>query len=92
MKHALDINLDDPHECQEFIDAYGTLKGRALANRLGLKGKGSSKLATRLSGFAWNKITAIRQRLNGDIQCAQVYERICDRIYREDIAPNLDAW
>lgn len=34
-----------------------------------------------LGNYASNKATAMRCRLNGDIQTAQMYERICDKIY-----------
>lgn len=79
------FNLDDERECGAFIDEYGTLKGRALANRLGLRGKGSSKLATSISCYAWNAQTARQCRLRGDIQTAKTYEDICDRIYQRDL-------
>ena len=34
-----------------------------------------------LRNYAWNKATAMRCRLRGDIQAATIYETICDRIY-----------
>ena len=74
-------NLDDPRERHEFLDEYGTLSGRALANRLGLRGKGSARFATDASCYAWNAATAARCRLRGDIQTARTYEMIADRIY-----------
>jgi hypothetical protein len=39
---------------KQFIEAYGTLKGVALAHLLGLSGKGCGKLATDISCYAWN--------------------------------------
>lgn len=92
MKHTLEINLDDEQECAEFIEQHGTNRGKRLANRLGLKGKGSVRLASSLSNYAWNKHTAIYLRLQGNIQDAQRYEAICDRIYSADIQPRCDCW
>ena len=92
MKFKLDINLDDQQEAEEFIELYRTSKGRLLANRLGLTGVGSSKLATALSNYAWNKVTAINCRTKGFIDSASAYESICDRIYKEDIQPHCECW
>lgn len=88
----IDLNLDDQTECVEFLEKYGTLKGRALANRLNLKGKGSSRAATALSNYAWNKRTANWLRSMGDINDAIKYEEICDKIYSEDIDGKIECW
>lgn len=88
----IDLNLDDETECIEFLEKHGTLKGRALANRLGFKGKGSGAAATALSNYAWNKKTARLLRSMGDINDAIRYEEICDRIYSEDISRKIECW
>lgn len=87
-----DGNLDDETEARAFIDTHGTLRGRALANRLQFTGTGSAAAASALSGYAWNKATAIDCRLRGDIQAALCYETICDRIYSEDISGKIECW
>lgn len=88
----LEINLDDEQEAQAFVDQHKTTAGRRLANQLGLKGKDSARLATALSNYAWNKITAINCRKHGKIAIAQNYERICDMIYRNTISPLCECW
>jgi hypothetical protein len=88
----LNINLDAHGEAQEFINTHSTLKGRALANKLNLKGTGSATLATAFSNYAWNAHTAQGCRLSGKIDRALMYERIADRIYTEDIQPNCICW
>lgn len=91
-KFNLDINLDDETECREFIEKHGTTKGRRLANLLGLKGEGSTDLATALSCYAWNKFTAMNQRIAGNVSVAIKYETICDTIYTQDIQPVCECW
>lgn len=88
----LSINLDDESEVQDFITKHGTMKGRALANRLGLTGKGSIRVATALSCYVWNKTTAISLRKQGNINRARYYEMICDWIYECDILPLIECW
>lgn len=88
----IEINLDDEAECFEFVKKYSTLKGRALANRLNLKGEGSSQAATALSNYACNKLTAITCRNHGRISEAAMYEEICDKIYSEDISGKIECW
>jgi len=88
----LDLNLDAHGEAEDFINKYGTDKGRRLANKLGMSGKGSALLATALSNYAWNTHTAQKCRLGGNIQTAIMYENIADRIYREDIQPICHCW
>ena len=92
MKHKLDINLDDQEERTDFLNAHGTTKGRRLANMLGLRGEGSSRLATALSNYAWNAETASKVRASGEIQTAIMYEEIADRIYSRAIQPVCDCW
>lgn len=88
----IEINLDDPIEREEFINRHGTMKGRSLANRLSLDGKGSALLATSLSNYAWNAFTAYRLRQNGEIETAKIYEEIMDKIYKNDIQPICECW
>jgi hypothetical protein len=88
----LDLNLDAFGEAENFIDTYGTDKGRRLANQLGIKGKGSSLLATGLSNYAWNTYTAQKCRLGGKLDTALMYESIANRIYTEDIQPVCNCW
>ena len=88
----IDINLDDEVEVENFINTWGVTKGRRLANGLNLKGLGSSKAATALSNYAWNKWTAINCRKNGWINEALNYERICEMIYLEDISGKIECW
>ncbi len=88
----IDLNLDAMCEANEFIHKFGTTKGRALANLLGFKGKGSARAATALSNYAWNKQTAIGCREHGKIQTAIMYEDICDKIYTENIQPSIECW
>jgi len=91
-KFAIDLNLDDEYEVEDFINAHGTSKGRGLANTLGFKGKGSVAAANALSCYAWNKHTAISCRKRGDITNALKYEAICDWIYRDDITGKIECW
>lgn len=87
-----ELNLDDETEVETFIETHGTLKGRALANRLGFTGKGSVSAANSLSGYAWNKSTAMECRLKGKISIAKQYEEICDSIYKRDIQEKIECW
>lgn len=91
-KFTLEINLDDEVECETFIKLHGTQKGQGLANRLGFKGKGAWDAADALMNYAWNKKTAIGLRKKGEIETAQKYESICDKIYSRDIQPNIECW
>ncbi len=80
---TLPLNLDDEPTVRDFISTYGTKNGIRLANLLGIKGKGSKKIANNLSCYAWNKFTAINCRLQGKIVIALNYEAIADKIYSE---------
>lgn len=77
------MNLDDTNQVEEFITKFGATKGRRLANQLGFFGRGAVRRANALSGYAWNKHTAIGLRKAGQIRDALFYERICDRIYSD---------
>ena len=86
------LNLDDLTEVEDFLKKYNTLKGIALANRLGIAGKGRKALASALSNYAWNKSTASLCRDTGNIDGALMYEEICDRIYKDSISGSVAAW
>lgn len=81
MKSFSPINLDCENTLGEFITTYKTTNGRRLANLLNLRGKGSTEKGYAISGYAWNKHTAILCRKEGKIIEAQMYEGICERIY-----------
>jgi hypothetical protein len=53
-------------------------------------GVGTFKATASLANYASNKATAIRCRLNGDIETALMYEGICDRIY--SALPDFARW
>jgi hypothetical protein len=92
MKFTLNLNLDDDSEREAFIKRFGTMRGRALAHRLNLKCKGSAKLASAISNYAWNRHVAYACRIDGRIPTAFEYELICDRIYRNSISPVCECW
>lgn len=77
------INLDDPDTRHAFLATHGTVSGRLLANRLGLRGPGTTRVATQLSCYAWNMQTAEECRLRGTIDTALMYEQIAERIYKQ---------
>lgn len=83
MNLPLQFNLDDENEVENFIAVYSTIKSKRLAFLLGIKGKDCVKRANDLSGYAWNKHTAISCRKRGDIATALTYEAICERIYSD---------
>lgn len=85
-------NLDDEEEANAFLKEHTTISGRRLARRLGFVGQGSVHAASALSAYAWNKRVAANLRKRGEISSALVYETICDRLYRDDIQPNIQCW
>ena len=94
---SLDLNLDDETELAAFLAEHKCRNSRRLANKLGLKGKGSARLATALSNYAWNKATALNLRKGTDggqvqIGRAEMYETIADNIYAIDISPVCECW
>ena len=72
---ALDIA-----ELTSFAVLAGTRKG--AKQLIPDKRKGYTKIALNLSCYAWNKVTAMRCRLEGRIDAALQYEGIADRIYK----------
>ena len=92
-KFKLNINLDDPHEAQEFYEKYySKYTAERIARELGFRGRGSFKAANALLNFSCNKVTAISLREIGKIHDALIYEEICDEIYKEDIVENIECW
>ena len=83
---VFNFNLDNPVELEfvmiEYDIKFGA-RGRHLANNLSFKGKGSTKAANSIANYCWNKHIANFFRLAGNIQTAQQYESICDRIYAD---------
>lgn len=92
MNFKIDLNLDDEEEAKSFWENYSPFRGRALANRLGFKGKGSAKAANALINYAINKNVACEQRKAGNITTAVKYENICDTIYLADIQGKIECW
>lgn len=66
-------------ELMTFWMAHQRGRGRKA---LGLSGKGSMNTTGNLACYASNKATAMSCRLRGDITAAQVYEQICDGLYK----------
>jgi hypothetical protein len=81
-----------------FTEHFSTNRGRWLANRLGLKGTGSEKMANSVSGFFWYLQAAIT--LDGVNQMkdktGNCYADCCMLIHNEIIAfeqyNNLPKW
>jgi hypothetical protein len=44
-------------------------------------GKGSIRATIELRNYGWNKLTAMKLRLTGNIETAMQYEAICESIY-----------
>lgn len=87
-----DVNLDCPVGLEQFLETYEPDRGRRLANRLAFRGRFSVRAADALIGYAHNKQAAMWCRELGYITEAEKYERICDRIYDEDIQPLIHCW
>jgi hypothetical protein len=71
----MNIDLSTPQGVQQFIGIYSTMRGQRLANRLGLAGKGSQRLANAVWSFVWNA-QAIKY-CNGCKTCESYYADIC---------------
>lgn len=62
--------------------AIANMRLSDLASKLGISPR--HKVVPRLvHHYAWNKYTAMRLRLEGNIKKAQQYEAICENIYRQ---------
>ena len=65
-----------------FLEYFGTRNGRWLANRLGLKGKGSERLANAVSSFFWNYTAAVTcERMGNNVHgyayaCKLTYDQV----------------
>ncbi len=89
---ALDINLDDEAELDEFLREYEPWRGVSLARRLGFRGSQCKRAANGLMNYACDKRAAVLCRRRGRPDTSLKYEDICDRIYREDIQPLIECW
>lgn len=78
---------------EEFIESFSTRKGRWLANRLQLSGKGSVELANLLSGYAWNARAAqtVRrvQEMKGHDKSSNCYLLICKMLRKKIVSHHL---
>ena len=76
-------------DTEQFLEAFGTRRGRWLSSRLGLSGKGSVILAEMLSSYAWNMRAAKTlqgvQEMRGQSTEQNCYGDFC-RGFREQIA------
>ena len=91
-KFKIELNLDNPVELLEFLSNYWLMDAKTLAAEFGWEGEGAVPAVIALQDYAEYKLTAIRRRLNGQINCACSAERECDEIYRQRIQPNIDCW
>src|SRR5262245_47148096 len=73
-------NLDDKVQCGDFIRWHGNSPSRRMTSQFGLTGKGTIHKARAFRNYAWNKHTANELRDKGEIETAQGYEAICQRI------------
>lgn len=72
----MSIDLSTPQGVQQFINTYSTMRGQRLANRLGLAGKGSQRLANAVSSFVWN--AQALKYCNGNKAWEPCYFDICE--------------
>ena len=80
-------NLDamSQNELSDFWNLHGS--GTRFIIIFPKGGAGTKKAANDLANYAMNKSTAMRMRLEGRIQDAEKYERICQRVYN-----SLPTW
>lgn len=78
------INLDcQTHDfLMEFWARYSRPRRIDALDLVGSR-KGYTTLAGDLAAYAVNKATAMSCRVRGDIQAAEIYETICERIYSD---------
>ena len=94
---ALDLNLDDEEECREFVakwgvDPIGFDRLEGIGGKLGLVGEGAAPLVSSLIRYAGQRLTAFNLRRAGAIEEALAWEKACDRIYAQEIAPVCECW
>lgn len=68
-------------ELMNFWACYSRCGRKKAAELIGGARKGYTKLTRDLANYASNKATAMWCRERGDIERAQMYEKVCDRIY-----------
>jgi hypothetical protein len=78
-------NLDakDAQDLWAFWAAHRHANKSSRLLLCGTLGRGTVKATKALANYASNKATAMQCRERGDIQSAQTYEAICERIYSE---------
>lgn len=86
------INLDaiPEDDLREFAKSMHYLKRQEAALIFPGKPKGYVKASHMLENYAWNKLTAMILRKEGEINRAIEYENICQRIY--DRLPEFARW
>jgi hypothetical protein len=77
-------NLDCmmPEELFAFAARYQHFNQAKAAELFGEEYKRQKRVFLSVDNYAWNKYTAMSCRLRGDVQGAQMYESICERIYK----------
>lgn len=75
------INLDDKLTRDWFLARFGGASNRAIAFRLGLRGRGVCRPAGLLRNYAWSARKAESCRLKEQIDDALRYEYIMEKIY-----------
>ena len=87
------VNLDGAtdSDLSTFAQATRGVSPRRAARQLfPNQTRGAVTAVKSLNAYAWNLITARACRLRGDIETAQMYEGICERIY--DGLPGFAKW
>lgn len=77
-------------ELMDFWFKYNKPKRKEAQELIGDKRKGYIRITQNLAYYALNKGTAINCRLNGQINVAAMYERICETLYAN--IPNNLKW
>jgi hypothetical protein len=70
-----------PDEIRQWLAFIGPGFRPQVANQWFPGVKGRYRHARDVRNYLWNKLVAMELRLEGNIEAAQGYERICDRIY-----------
>ncbi len=83
-------NLDDDASIDLMAFWKRHQNGRAYLALFPQGGKGTKKATADLANYASNKHAARYCRISGDIQSAQIYENICQRLY--DGLPESAQW
>jgi hypothetical protein len=85
------LDCEDSDTLWEFWKRFNSVRPVAQARLLFPdRPKGYVSAARSLAGYASNKATAMSCRIEGKIESALVYEKICDRIYSD--LPDYAKW